>query len=89
MDLRDIMFQNVYRNPVAKVEEEKARNMLIQLFHYYMENPKEMSREYQDLIFCQGESVERVVCDYISGMTDQYSMDKFNHIFVPKCWSVY
>ncbi len=89
MDLRDIMFQNVYRNPVAKVEEEKAHNMLIQLFHYYMENPKAMSQEYRDLIFCRGESVERVVCDYISGMTDQYSMDKFNHIFVPKCWSVY
>ena len=89
MDLRAIMFQNVYRNPVAKKEEKKATDMLIGLFHYYMEHPVEMSREYRELIADQGEPVERVVCDYISGMTDQYSMDKFNQIFVPKCWSVY
>ncbi len=89
MDLRAIMFQNVYRNPVAKKEEKKATDMLIGLFHYYMEHPVEMSREYRELIADQGETVERVVCDYISGMTDQYSMDKFNQIFVPKCWSVY
>lgn len=89
MDLRTIMFQNVYRNPVAKKEEKKATDMLIGLFHYYMVHPEEMSREYRELIVSRGESVERVACDYISGMTDQYSMDKFNQIFVPKCWSVY
>ena len=89
MDLRSIMFQNVYQNPAAKEEEKQATNMLIELFHYYMEHPEEMSREYRELIFSQGETVERVVCDYISGMTDQYSMDKFDQIFVPKCWSVY
>ncbi len=89
MDLRTIMFQNVYRNPVAKKEEKKATDMLIGLFHYYMEHPEEMSREYRELIVSRGAPVERVACDYISGMTDQYSMDKFNQIFVPKCWSVY
>lgn len=89
MDLRTIMFQNVYRNPVAKKEEKKATDMLIGLFHYYIGHPEEMSREYRELIVSRGESVERVACDYISGMTDQYSMDKFNQIFVPKCWSVY
>ncbi len=89
MDLRTIMFQNVYRNPVAKKEEKKATDMLIGLFHYYIEHPEEMSREYRELIVSRGAPVERVACDYISGMTDQYSMDKFNQIFVPKCWSVY
>ena len=29
------------------------------------------------------------VCDYLSGMTDQYSMAKFRKIFIPKSWEVY
>jgi len=26
------------------------------------------------------------VCDYIAGMSDQYSISKFQEIFVPKAW---
>lgn len=89
MELREIMFRNVYRNPDAKGEETKAERMLKELFHYYHAHPAEMSKEYQELITRRGEPLERVVCDYISGMTDQYSMDKFKQIFVPKCWPVY
>ncbi len=89
MDLRAIMYQNVYQSPIAKGEEEKTRNMLTELFHYYMAHPKTVSREYRELIVCQGEEMERTVCDYISGMTDQYSMDKFQELFVPKSWPVY
>ena len=44
-----------------------------------------MSEEYQKLL-AEGESKERVVCDYISGMTDQYSLEKFKDIFIPKRW---
>lgn len=89
MDLRAIMYQNVYQSPIAKSEEEKARSMLTELFHYYMAHPKAMSREYWELLAGQGEPLERVVCDYISGMTDQYSMDKFQQLFIPKSWPVY
>ena len=34
----------------------------------------------------EGEELERVVCDYISGMTDQYCVSKFMEIYVPKSW---
>ena len=33
-------------------------------------------------------SLERVVCDYIAGMSDQYSVAKFEEIFVPASWKV-
>ena len=48
-----------------------------------------MTDDYRELIDQKVEPLERVVCDYISGMTDKDSMDKFNQIFVPKCWPVY
>lgn len=88
MDLRGLMFQNVYENPIAKHEEDKAVEMLKELYYYYSEHYMAMSREYIDLIQ-RGEDVQTVVCDYLSGMTDQYSMKKFQELFIPKGWSVY
>lgn len=86
--LRKLMFQNVYRNPEAKQEEERAKRMLKEMYLYYCEHFQEMSREYRELID-RGEPLERVVCDYISGMTDQYSMAKFKQTFMPAAWAVY
>ena len=89
MELRTLMFRNVYNNPVAKKEELKAVKMLSELYEYYIEHPEAMSREYRDLIFFGGEKQSQVVCDYLSGMTDQYSMEKFREIYIPKAWEVY
>ncbi|MBM6666407.1 deoxyguanosinetriphosphate triphosphohydrolase [Lacrimispora saccharolytica] len=86
--LRELMFANVYRSSVAKKEEVKAKRMLTELYEYYTEHPDQLSGEYQRLIEW-GEKKEQVVCDYISGMTDQYSIHKFQEIYVPKSWAVY
>ena len=87
-ELRALMFRNVYTNYEAKREETKAINMLKQLYQYYTEHPEAMSREYRDLLQ-RGESREQTVCDYISGMTDQYSMAKFRELYIPQSWEVY
>ena len=89
MDLRKWMFANVYKNHVAKKEEGKAKRMLAQMYEYYFQNPEKISKEYYELITMRGQSLPRVVCDYISGMTDQYSIAKFNEIYVPKSWEIY
>ncbi len=86
--LRELMFANVYRSPVAKKEEIKAKRMLTELYGYYSQHPEQLSGEYRRLIE-RGEDKGQVVCDYISGMTDQYSIHKFEEIFVPKAWAVY
>ncbi len=88
-DLRAIMFRNVYENPVAKKEEEKAENMLKELYRWYYWHPEDMSKKYRDMIEFQGISRDTVVCDYLSGMTDQYSLLKFREIYVPRGWEVF
>lgn len=88
-DLRTFMFNNVYKNPKAKGEETKAKKMLIELFEYYMNNIEAMSKEYIDMIELKNENVERVVCDYIAGMTDQYATLKFAQYFMPNSWKIY
>lgn len=88
-ELRALMFRNVYLNPVAKKEETKAIKMLTELYEYYIEHPEAMSREYRELVTFQGEPKAQAVCDYLSGMTDQYSMEKFREIYIPRAWEVY
>ena len=85
--LRSFMFSNVYTNPIAKGEEVKARNMLEGLFSYYTEHPEELSDEFKAMLASGRDPLEIVVCDYISGMTDQYAIYKFEEYFVPKAWN--
>ncbi len=86
--LRRYMFENVYKNPVAKGQEYKAESMLKSLYEFYLSHQDRMPEEFIHLIKDLGEKPERVVCDYISGMSDQYSVSKFEEEFVPKFWKI-
>lgn len=87
--IRKYMFEHVYRNPIAKGQEHKAESMLKSLYEYYLGHQDKMPGEFIYLIKELGEKPERVVCDYISGMSDQYSVAKFEEEFVPKFWKIY
>ena len=85
-DLRGFMFDHVYRNPVAKGEERKAKEMLQRLYEHYFEHPEALPEDFQMQI--EKGSKEITVCDYIAGMTDGYAVDKYTEIFIPMGWSV-
>ena len=85
-DLRSFMFENVYRNPVAKGEESKAKDMLSRMFEYYVNHPEALPEDFQPQLSFDG--MERTVCDYIAGMTDNYAVDKYTEIFIPMGWHV-
>ena len=85
-DLRSFMFENVYRSPVAKAEESKAKDMLQRLFEYYINHPEALPEDFQPQLSFDG--MERTVCDYIAGMTDNYAVDKFTEIFIPAGWHI-
>lgn len=85
-DLRSFMFANVYRNPVAKSQEKKARDMLHRLFEYYVRHPEALPEDFHPQLSFDG--MERTVCDYIAGMTDKYAVDKYAELFIPAGWNV-
>ena len=84
--LRSFMFERVYRNPVAKAEESKAQDMLQRMFEYYVKHPEALPEDFHPQLSFEG--IERNVCDYIAGMTDNYAVDKFTEIFIPMGWNV-
>ena len=84
--LRTFLFERVYRNPVAKGEETKAKDMLRRLYEYYITHPDAIPADFQPQLSFDG--MERTVCDYIAGMTDNYAVDKFTQLFIPFGWHV-
>lgn len=84
--LRSYLFEDLYKNPVAKGQEYKAESMISKLYITYMNDIEKLPKEFLHLIYNLGEKPERVVCDYIAGMSDQYSVKKFKEEFVPGAW---
>ena len=84
-DLRHFMYDKVYSNSVAKCEENKAVALIKTLYEYYMHHTDELPSFFVELGF-RGEPREKVVCDYISSMTDRFAIALYDELYVPKFW---
>ncbi len=84
-ELRNFLFERVYIGSVAKQEQDKAVNVLKDLFRFYLEHPERMTEEYRD----EGEELWVRVCDYVAGMTDGYALKKYEEYFLPRAWAEY
>jgi dGTPase len=73
--LREWMFDNVYLDPVTKVEETKARHIIQSLYEYYSNRLE----PYNDKC-----DVPQLITDYISGMSDSYAIRRYQDLFIPK-----
>ncbi len=79
-ELRSFLFEHVYLNPRAKSEEGKAKELLIRLFEHYVAHPEKLPSHYR---LREEDTVERRVCDFVSGMTDRYAIDLYSELYVP------
>lgn len=87
-ELREWMFKSVYTNPKAKSEEGKAESLIESLYMYFFNRPDRLPMEYRALMSRTGDPLERIVCDYISSMTDRYAIGIYSDLFIPTSWSV-
>lgn len=84
--LHTFMYEAVYHNPVAKGEERKIDGLIEQMFVYFVRDPDRLPQEYAAV--CTEEGVARAVCDYIAGMTDNYALDIYHQLFIPRSWEI-
>lgn len=84
--LHAFMYEALYRNPVAKSEESKVDGLVSRMFEYYVRHPDDLPEEYAAIR--EEEGVPRAVCDYIAGMTDNYALEMYHKLFIPRGWSI-
>ena len=84
-ELHEFMFANVYTNPEAKGEEDKAVTMIHMLYDYFLQHPEELQKDVGFVV--QSEGLERAAADFTAGMTDDYAVHSFSQRFVPNSWS--
>jgi dGTPase len=70
--LRKFLYQNLYFHPQVAEPNQRAADLIERVFSACMENPQRMGQSTLDRKNRDG--LERVVCDYVSGMTDRYLM---------------
>lgn len=84
--LREFMFDRVYENKAAKSQENKAEELMISLYEYYLKHLHKLPEYLLARVERYGEAPEILVCDYIGAMTDRFAIAQYEELFIPKSW---
>jgi dGTPase len=80
-ELKTFLYQSLYRHPRVMRMQIKAERVITDLFNAYLEEPRQLPREEQQRL--EERSLERVVCDYVAGMTDRFALQEHAKLFDP------
>jgi dGTPase len=64
------LYENLYYSPSLADEKDDAERIIRNLFTFWMAHPEALPRSYRDK--AEEDSLPRVICDYIAGMTDPF-----------------
>lgn len=80
-ELKRFLYENLYRHPHVMRMQRKAERVITALFEAYISEPAQLPYEVQAKL--EERPLERVVCDYIAGMTDRYALQEYAKLFDP------
>lgn len=84
---------HVIKSPEVQQLEFRGQKIVTELFDAFSTDPKRLLGEqyYNENIQgdVRGKIIARAVCDYIAGMTDDYAITRYRHLFVPRAGSVF
>lgn len=81
--LRNFLYDKVYISSTAKEENEKAIELIISLFEFYLKHPEIIKEK---IASAKSDDLPIQICDYIAGMTDQFALREYEKYFLPKIW---
>jgi dGTPase len=80
-ELKDFLYNNLYRHHRVVRMAVKAERIIIDLFRAYVQEPAILPIHVQEWIRERG--LERTICDYIAGMTDRFAVEEYQKLFDP------
>lgn len=79
--LKRFLFQKLYRHHMVEKMRVKSEICITRLFETYLQYPKLLPPKY--VLRVENFGLQRVVCDYIAGMTDRFALDEYKRLFEP------
>lgn len=80
-ELKLFLRENLYHHYKVERMRVKAERYLTDLFRTYCGYPSLLPAKYIKKMEIYGR--ERVICDYIAGMTDRFALDEYKRLFEP------
>jgi len=71
---KEFLYENLYFSPSLADEKDDAERIIRDLFTFWMTHPESLPRSYREK--AEEESLARVICDYIAGMTDPFIFEQ-------------
>jgi dGTPase len=71
---KDFLYENLYFSPSLADEKDDAERVVTDLFDFWMSHPESLPHSYQDK--AKEDTLPRVICDYIAGMTDHFIFEQ-------------
>ncbi|MDD2695809.1 MAG: deoxyguanosinetriphosphate triphosphohydrolase [Anaerolineales bacterium] len=79
--LKDFLYNNLYRHHRVVRMQVKAERIVTDLFRAYQSDPEILPKHVQEAI--GDRSLERTICDYIAGMTDRFAVEEYQKLLDP------
>ncbi len=83
-ELRDFMYDKVYLSSFLFDETRKAYRIVSELYSFYLRETHLLPISLRKNIDKEGQ--ERIVTDYIAGMTDRFAINIYKNYFIPEGW---
>lgn len=80
-ELKQFLLKNLYHHYKVERMRVKAERYISNLFQTYSSHPTLLPSKYVRKMELVGR--ERVICDYIAGMTDRFALDEYKRLFEP------
>jgi len=74
-EIKDFLYENLYYSPSLAEEKIDAERIVTELFAFWIKTPSALPHYYQEK--AEQETLPRVVCDYIAGMTDHFIIEQY------------
>jgi dGTPase len=82
-ELKSFLYLQLYRHWRVMRMQAKAQRVLEAIFEAYTQQPAQLPDAVQARIAAAEEPMERMVCDYMAGMTDRFALDEYARLFDP------
>ena len=76
ISIKKFLKQKMYYHSKVNLKTNYGKKIIIKLFNKIKSNPK----KYINIKKYSSSNIERIICDYIAGMTDRYAINLYNQI---------